>query len=241
MARRLRVEFAKNDANVRAREADRRSTAEPNNTLFVAGFDPRATRSRDLERAFEGFGTLTRCEVKSTFAFVEFEKLEDAKEAHDDMHHRKLNGREITVEYVLKKSGGGGGGGGGRDREGGRGRRDDRNGRDRDRGGYGGRRDDRDRDRGHGGGRDDRGRRDDRGFGGRGRGGRSRSRSYDRDNRRRRSPSYSRSPPPRRGRSPAPRRSPPKDDRRRSRSPYRSPPRAASPDRSYSPMRGADE
>lgn len=36
----------------------RRSTAEPNRTLFVAGFDPRSIRTRDIERAFEEFGRL---------------------------------------------------------------------------------------------------------------------------------------------------------------------------------------
>lgn len=47
-----------NDANVRAREEQRRKTAEPNKTLFVAGFEPRSTRPRDVERAFEAFGRL---------------------------------------------------------------------------------------------------------------------------------------------------------------------------------------
>ena len=56
--RKLRVEFAKNDANVRARETARRDAADPNTTLFVAGFDPRATRTKDLEKAFEGFGRM---------------------------------------------------------------------------------------------------------------------------------------------------------------------------------------
>ena len=56
--RRLRVEFAKNDANVRAREAARRSAADPNTTLFVAGFDARSTREADLEKSFEPFGRL---------------------------------------------------------------------------------------------------------------------------------------------------------------------------------------
>jgi hypothetical protein len=56
--RRLRVEFAKNDANVRKREEARRAAAEPNKTLFVAGFDPRTTRSSDVEKAFDGYGRL---------------------------------------------------------------------------------------------------------------------------------------------------------------------------------------
>ena len=58
MRRRLRVEFAKNDANVREREKARRAAADPNRTLFVAGFDPRGVRTRDIEQAFEAYGRL---------------------------------------------------------------------------------------------------------------------------------------------------------------------------------------
>lgn len=36
----------------------RRNAAEPNRTLFVAGFDPRGIRTRDVEKAFEEFGRL---------------------------------------------------------------------------------------------------------------------------------------------------------------------------------------
>jgi hypothetical protein len=43
---------------VREREKARRNSAEPNRTLFVAGFDPRGVRTRDLEKAFEEFGRL---------------------------------------------------------------------------------------------------------------------------------------------------------------------------------------
>lgn len=58
LRRRLRVEFAKNDSNVREREKARRDAAIPNKTLFVAGFDPRTIRTRDLEEAFERHGKL---------------------------------------------------------------------------------------------------------------------------------------------------------------------------------------
>lgn len=56
MRRRLRAEFSKTDVNVKVREERRREAAIPNTTLFVAGFDPRTIRTRDLERAFEPFG-----------------------------------------------------------------------------------------------------------------------------------------------------------------------------------------
>ncbi|PRW39211.1 serine arginine-rich splicing factor RS40-like isoform X1 isoform A [Chlorella sorokiniana] len=211
LRRRLRVEFAKNDANVRERERSRRSGAEPNRTLFVAGFDPRSIRTRDIERAFEEFGRLVRCEIKKSFSFVEFERLEDAKEACEQLHGSRINGREIVVEYVVNKGswGGGGGGGGG--------------------GGYGG----------GGGGYADRGRGyDDRDRGYRGR---SRSRSMERRERRRSpSYDRSRSPRPVR-RSPSPMRRSRSPDRRRSRTRSRSPykgrsasPRRRSPTRSRS-------
>ena len=58
LRRRLRVEFARNDANVRDREKARRAAAEPSRTLFVAGFDPRSIRTRDIEKAFEPYGRL---------------------------------------------------------------------------------------------------------------------------------------------------------------------------------------
>lgn len=37
-----------------------------------------------------------RCEIKKTFSFVEFERLEDAKEACEQLHGSRINGREIT-------------------------------------------------------------------------------------------------------------------------------------------------
>ncbi|EFN53940.1 hypothetical protein CHLNCDRAFT_25380 [Chlorella variabilis] len=107
LRRRLRVEFAKNDANVREREKARRNSADPNRTLFVAGFDPRGIRTRDIEKAFEEFGRLVRCEIKKTFSFVEFERIEDAKEACEQLHGSRINGREITVEYDRGGRGGG--------------------------------------------------------------------------------------------------------------------------------------
>ena len=39
---------------------------------------------------------LQRCEIKKTFSFVEFERIEDAKEACEQLHGSRINGREIT-------------------------------------------------------------------------------------------------------------------------------------------------
>ena len=103
---------------MRIREAARREAAAPNVTLFVAGFDPRGTRPEDLERPFEKVGRLVRCEIKKTFAFIEYAELEDAKEACKSLHGTRVGGREITVEYVVRGGGGGAGAGwGARHRE----------------------------------------------------------------------------------------------------------------------------
>ena len=56
--RRLKVEYAKDDARVRERQAERRAEAVPNETLFVAGFDPRNVTVEMLKISFEGFGSL---------------------------------------------------------------------------------------------------------------------------------------------------------------------------------------
>jgi RNA recognition motif-containing protein len=75
--RRLKVEYAKDDAKVRTEQAKRRAEAVPNETLFVAGFDARKITTEMLERAFEGFGKLkvrnrvhTRLEFKIFSAFL---------------------------------------------------------------------------------------------------------------------------------------------------------------------------
>lgn len=161
----------------------RRDAANPSKTLFVAGFDPRTIRTRDIEKAFEEFGRivvswqlascavrmacmllplqrpgcrspsaaaavaaaywlplllppppqlrlapscrhlciplpcsllcsftpplppspppsarplLQRCEIKKTYSFVEFENIEDAKEACERVHGSRIAGREVT-------------------------------------------------------------------------------------------------------------------------------------------------
>jgi arginine/serine-rich splicing factor 4/5/6 len=97
--------MAKNDGKVRERQEKRRDAAasEPNKTLFVAGFHSRDTRTRDLEKAFEEFGRLKRCDLRGSFAFIEFERLEDAVDAVREMHGAKINGKEMTVEYCMKE------------------------------------------------------------------------------------------------------------------------------------------
>ncbi|KAK9893461.1 RNA-binding domain-containing protein [Cystobasidium minutum MCA 4210] len=108
-------------------------------TLFVAGFG-HDLRARDLAYEFERFGRLVRCDIpapksstaKVGYAFVEFEDERDAEDAYHDMHGRRVDGYQLTVQWAknapstnwrYERRGGdgdrdrGGRGGGGRERD----------------------------------------------------------------------------------------------------------------------------
>lgn len=46
---------------------------------------------------------LQRCDYRVSYAFIIFENIEDAKAACISMHGKRINDREITVEYMLSK------------------------------------------------------------------------------------------------------------------------------------------
>jgi len=74
-------------------------------TLFVGGLS-HYTTSRDLSREFEKYGSLVRCDIPTPggrskgYAFVEFEDERDAEDAYEGMRHKKIDGREITIEWA---------------------------------------------------------------------------------------------------------------------------------------------
>eukprot|EP00891_Asterochloris_glomerata_P006920 jgi/Astpho2/6920/Aster-01787 len=104
--RRLRVEWAKGDGEVKKREDVRRKVTAANETLFVVNFDPDQCRERDLERHFGEYGRLRRVQIKRNYGFVQYEKVEDATEALRACNHSRLMGRTITVEYVAREADG---------------------------------------------------------------------------------------------------------------------------------------
>ncbi|GAQ92008.1 splicing factor [Klebsormidium nitens] len=113
--RRLSVEWSKGDGSVKAREDARRDVVKtrPSKTLFVVNFDPIETTTRDIEKHFEEFGRLTRCQIRKNFAFVCYETVEDATRALEALDGRELMGRILTVQYSSGEDRYGGGGGGG--------------------------------------------------------------------------------------------------------------------------------
>jgi RNA recognition motif-containing protein len=76
-------------------------------TLFVANLSE-TTTARDLAWECERFGPLVRCDLPTPggrakgFAFVEFVDERDAIAAHNDLTHRRIDGRNLTVEFARR-------------------------------------------------------------------------------------------------------------------------------------------
>jgi RNA recognition motif-containing protein len=102
----------------------------PRTELFLGNLGRDISRS-DIEKCFDKYGRLMRCDLKNrgfgaNFAFLEFEDERDAEDALRGEHGKDLYGSSLVVEWAKSKD------------------RRDRDRSDRDRGG----RDGRDRDRG---------------------------------------------------------------------------------------------
>ncbi|KAI3817948.1 hypothetical protein L1987_11750 [Smallanthus sonchifolius] len=102
--RRLRVEWTKQERNVRQPVSSRRSSSNsrPSKTLFVINFDPYNTRTRDLERHFDPYGKILNIRIRKNFAFIQYELQEDATKALESTNMSKLMDRVISVEYAIK-------------------------------------------------------------------------------------------------------------------------------------------
>lgn len=80
--------------------------APPENVLFVCKLNA-VTRSEDLELIFSRFGTIMSCEVirdKKTgdslnYAFIEFDKKEEAERAYVKMDNVLIDDRRIHVDF----------------------------------------------------------------------------------------------------------------------------------------------
>ncbi|XP_070841503.1 transformer-2 protein homolog alpha-like [Chaetodon trifascialis] len=121
-------------------DADVRANPDPSTSLGVFGLSLYTTE-RDLREVFSRYGPLTRVNVvyaertgrSRGFAFVDFERLEDSKEAMERANGMELDGKRIRLDYSIAKrphtptpgiymgrpthNGGGGGSGGRRGRD----------------------------------------------------------------------------------------------------------------------------
>jgi len=100
--------------------------------LYVGNLSYETTGS-DLQKLFEGFGTVESAQVISDrdtgrskgFGFVEMSNAQEAQAAIDGLNGKEIGGRSLTVNEARPREDRGGRGGG-------------RSGGGRDRGGYGG-------------------------------------------------------------------------------------------------------
>jgi len=80
------------------------SSTTPSNTLFIFNLDEHTTEHEVL-MFFEPYGYSCRqVEVNRNYAFVQFSNVEEATRARYDIDGRYLDGRKLTVEYVVKCS-----------------------------------------------------------------------------------------------------------------------------------------
>merc|ERR1719481_1862883 len=87
--------------------------AEQGCKLFIYGVDQNFANS-DLQAEFEKFGTVT--DVYNTgkgFAFITYERKEDAEAATREMDGANVNGQQIKVNEARPRDNSGGGRGGG--------------------------------------------------------------------------------------------------------------------------------
>jgi peptidyl-prolyl cis-trans isomerase-like 4 len=80
----------------------------PENVLFVCKLNP-ATRDEDLELIFSRFGAVLSCQVirdrasgdSLQYAFIEFDKREDAEQAYFRMQNVLIDDRRIWVDLCV--------------------------------------------------------------------------------------------------------------------------------------------
>jgi len=75
--------------------------------IYVGGVSSR-TREDDLQSVFKKYGKVARVDLKTGFAFIEFEDKRDAEDAVRGMDGQDLDGRRVSVEMARGPRRGGG-------------------------------------------------------------------------------------------------------------------------------------
>jgi len=76
-------------------------------TIFVGGLSL-STRAKDVAYEFEKYGRLVRCDIPTPggrsrgYSFVEFEDEKDAEDAFSAMKDRRIDGREISLQWAKR-------------------------------------------------------------------------------------------------------------------------------------------
>ena len=77
-----------------------KDTSQSITRIFVGRLSTNTT-DQQLKRVFETFGAIKTFNMKSTYAFIEFEEEKSAKEAIEKMNNQELNNHKILVEAAV--------------------------------------------------------------------------------------------------------------------------------------------
>lgn len=106
----LSVEFAKRNTNEPAIGTSEKSTVPPSRSVFVGGL-PFAWTKKQLSDVFSRFGEieeirqLTKNGNPSGIAFIDFDSMDSATAAIDELDETTVDGRILTVNYATKSLG----------------------------------------------------------------------------------------------------------------------------------------
>merc|ERR1711936_1081953 len=72
-------------------------------TLFVRSLDYKV-RSKQLKEKFGDFGKIKQCRVnKKGYAFIQFDSVETAKKAKEEMNGKELEGKAIEIFFAEQR------------------------------------------------------------------------------------------------------------------------------------------
>lgn len=93
------IEKASKERRSRSRSRSRSRT----NARIYVGRLSRKTRNQDLRDAFGKFGNIKNIDLKSDYAFIEFEDEKQARTAIKKMDREELDDHRIIVEEAIPK------------------------------------------------------------------------------------------------------------------------------------------
>merc|ERR1719450_1983513 len=85
------------------KEAKPQKVVEEGPCLFVRALNFKV-RNKQLRKEFEPFGKITNCRVnKKGYAFVEYETVDEAKKAKDEMNGKEIEGKAVEIFFAEKR------------------------------------------------------------------------------------------------------------------------------------------
>ncbi|KAA6397496.1 MAG: hypothetical protein EZS28_006976 [Streblomastix strix] len=100
----VRVEKARNNADVRRREKERQTAANEHQreVLFIVGYDPNHLDHHNFRKMLEKYGKIIRLDFIRSYSFVQYENLADAVRAQKELNNYPYEGTPIRVQFSTR-------------------------------------------------------------------------------------------------------------------------------------------